>query len=220
MAKRMRLKPLYRGKGSGFPIHILYDDHHYDCIVSMSGFLEHSYYCDHCDVGYEHVEDHRCSQHCTHCLAPGACIPDKTIKPIECAVCQGVFTSVQCYENHLKPHSSTATTTPCQLMTRCPTCHVWMSKKQLTLHSGSCNEKKEKTCPHCKQVVDLDHRCFVQQMPSQETSSTPPITFSMILNALRIAENTNLIYVLLIAYVPSAHLMIGVNSVNQWKIIV
>ena len=72
--KRLRLKPLYRGKGSGFPIHILYDDHHYDCIVSMSGFLDHNYYCNLCDVGYEHVGDHRCPQ---YSLALGVCIPDK-----------------------------------------------------------------------------------------------------------------------------------------------
>ena len=35
-------------------------------------------------------------------------------------------------------------------------------------------QDKEKKCPYCKQIVDLDHRCFIQQIPSQEDSSAPP----------------------------------------------
>ena len=36
-AKRMKLNILYSGEGTGASVHILYGDHHYDCITSYQG---------------------------------------------------------------------------------------------------------------------------------------------------------------------------------------
>ena len=40
-------------------LYVLFNDNHYDAITSISGLIEKQYYCDFCDVGYSHREDHR-----------------------------------------------------------------------------------------------------------------------------------------------------------------
>jgi hypothetical protein len=53
--RRLQLEPLYKGWGHGTCLNVLYDNQHYDAILSMPGVTEHSYYCDYCDVGYSHM---------------------------------------------------------------------------------------------------------------------------------------------------------------------
>lgn len=67
---RLKLEPIYKGKGNGICLNVLFDDQHYDTILSMPGVTENKYYCDYCDVGYDHIEDHRvkCPHLCSFCL--------------------------------------------------------------------------------------------------------------------------------------------------------
>jgi hypothetical protein len=78
--RRLQLEPLYKGYGDGTFLNVLYDNQHYDAILSMPGVTEHQYYCDHCDKGYSHIEEHRtvCQHRCSFCLADTSCIPDGT----------------------------------------------------------------------------------------------------------------------------------------------
>ena len=82
---------LYKGSGNGTCLNVLYDNQHYDAILSMPGVTENKYYCDHCDKGYSHIEDHRtvCQHRCSFCLADTSCIPDGT--SMECPDCHGYF---------------------------------------------------------------------------------------------------------------------------------
>jgi hypothetical protein len=104
--RRLQLEPLYKGWGHGTCLNVLYDNQHYDAILSMPGVTEHPYYCDYCDHGYSHIEDHRttCPHRCSFCLADTPCIPDRT--SMECAQCHGYFRNMECYQNHLKPCSA------------------------------------------------------------------------------------------------------------------
>jgi hypothetical protein len=67
---KLKLEPLYKDQGHGTCLNVLYDKQHYDAILSMSAVTENKYYCDYCDKGYSHIEDHRttCPHRCSFCL--------------------------------------------------------------------------------------------------------------------------------------------------------
>jgi hypothetical protein len=89
--RRLELEPLYKEWGHGTCLNGLYDNQHYDAILSKPGVTEHQYYCDYCDVGYSHMEDHctTCPHRCSFCLADTPCTPDGT--SMKCAQCHGYF---------------------------------------------------------------------------------------------------------------------------------
>ena len=111
-APRLELIPIYKGTGNVTCLNILLDhDHdHYDTILSMPGVLAYPYYCDHCDVGYSHIEDYRttCPYRCSLCLSDTPCAPDGI--SVQCSKCQGFFKSIECYQRHLKPYNRTDVT--------------------------------------------------------------------------------------------------------------
>ena len=152
--QRMKLEPLYKGRGNGTCLNVLLDSGHYDAILSMPGVTENIYYCDYCDVGYSHIENHRtvCPHRCSFCLADTPCTPDGT--QTACPHCHGFFKNATCFQNHLKPYSSRTTTTMCSLMDRCNTCQKWMSKKLLNGHA--CGGKIQ--CKICKKLVTVSFK--------------------------------------------------------------
>lgn len=119
---RTKLEPLYKGKGHGTCLNILLDKQHYDTILSMPGVVCRNYYCDYCDVGYSHIEDHRtnCPHRCSFCLGDYLCMADGS--SIHCDHCKGHFKNLSCYKRHLEPYSTKCETTVCSLMDRCPRC--------------------------------------------------------------------------------------------------
>ncbi|XP_061181223.1 uncharacterized protein LOC133189847 [Saccostrea echinata] len=163
-SSKLTLEPVYKGYGEGTCLNVLLDDHHYDAIISMPGVTGNQYYCDHCDVGYSHIEHHRtqCPHRCNFCLTDTPCPPDGS--RIQCSQCQGFFKSRTCYENHLQPHSKSTATTVCSLMGRCRHCQKWMPKKLLPHHH--CGGQKQ--CKICKKTVDTDHQCYVQLKPEKK----------------------------------------------------
>lgn len=89
-----------KGHGDGKCLNVLLDRGHYDTILSMPGVSEHKYYCNYCDVGYSHIEEHRtkCPHRCSFCLIDTPCPPE--VISIECSECQGFFKSMGCYQRH------------------------------------------------------------------------------------------------------------------------
>lgn len=155
---RLKLEVMYRGKGDGVCLNILLDKDHYDTILSMPGLTENPYYCNYCDVGYAHIEDHRvkCPHLCSFCLADCPCPADGS--SIHCSQCNGYFKSRNCYQRHLQTYSNKTDANVCSLMDRCPDCQTWMSKKLLAHHK--CGQNK--WCRICRKMVDREHQCFVQ----------------------------------------------------------
>ncbi|XP_062575961.1 uncharacterized protein LOC134237834 [Saccostrea cucullata] len=162
---KLTLERIFKGWGDGTCLNILLDDHHYDAIISMPGVTGNPYYCDHCDVGYSHVTDHRskCPHRCPYCLGQHPKCPDEGIE-IKCRECHGMFKNRTCYENHLRPHSKKTTTTVCNLMEQCEKCQSWIPKKLFPHHK--CGGQKQ--CKICKKIVDTDHQCYVQQKPQKK----------------------------------------------------
>ncbi|XP_061166278.1 uncharacterized protein LOC133175177 [Saccostrea echinata] len=103
MSSKFSLEPIYKGNGQGISLNILLEDHHYHAILSMPGITGCQYYCDHCDVGYRNITDHRskCPFRCDFCLSYPPCPKDGS--QISCPHCQGFFKNRGCYENHLRP---------------------------------------------------------------------------------------------------------------------
>ncbi|XP_061170747.1 uncharacterized protein LOC133180197 [Saccostrea echinata] len=164
MSSKFSLEPIYKGNGQGISLNILLEDHHYHAILSMPGITGCQYYCDHCDVGYRNITDHRskCPFRCDFCLSYPPCPKDGS--QISCPHCQGFFKNRGCYENHLRPYSKNTTTTICNLMGRCDQCQKWMPKKLLSHHL--CGGRKQ--CKICKKIVQNDHQCYVQQKPPKK----------------------------------------------------
>ena len=54
-------------------IHVYFHQKHYDYIKSITGFLDCSYYCEFCDVGYKNRESHVCPHICKACYRIGKC---------------------------------------------------------------------------------------------------------------------------------------------------
>ena len=79
-------------------IHVYNHDNHYDCIVSITGFLGRGYYCEYCDVGYNTIHTHLCRHICA-CFSTELCPPSV---PVQCQRCCRWFKSKECYDNHLQ----------------------------------------------------------------------------------------------------------------------
>jgi len=58
---------LYKGPKNKKFIYILYTNSHYNVITSMPAFLGRSYYCNFCNIGYDSVCAHTCSEMCKTC---------------------------------------------------------------------------------------------------------------------------------------------------------
>ena len=161
---RLELIPIYKGTGNGTCLNILLDYDHYDAILSMPEVLGYQYYCDHCDVGYTHITEHRttCRHRCSFCLSNTPCVPDGT--SVQCSICQGFFKSMECYRRHLRPYSDRTRVTVCDLMGRCERCNEWMTKKLMERHK--CGGQKQ--CKICKRQVDEDQNCYVQVKPKHK----------------------------------------------------
>lgn len=67
LSKEMFNGIIYKGPHDGIPLYLYYHDGHFDVITKMTGFLNMSYFCEHCKKGYDHKEKHACNNPCVYC---------------------------------------------------------------------------------------------------------------------------------------------------------
>ncbi|XP_067036362.1 uncharacterized protein [Acropora muricata] len=152
---------------------LLYDDHHYDTLTSLKGFLGRSYLCLVCLKGYDHQGQHRCprnkGEHCSSCLQTD-CDEHKAAyrayrsPDVLCPHCQRHFYGTACLERH---RTRTIDGRPqdqdhrpvCQTRRKCPQCRAYLRGSKAI---------KDHRCGHaqfhaCQQYVDIEsHQCFIQ----------------------------------------------------------
>jgi hypothetical protein len=58
---------IYKGKNPHPNKIYLLRKNHFDVITNMTGFLCTDYYCDNCNSGFKHKEQHKCSGTCIIC---------------------------------------------------------------------------------------------------------------------------------------------------------
>ena len=150
-------------------IHIFHHDNHYDCIVSITGFLGRSYYCEWCDVGYDHREGHQCSHIC-QCYAHTLCPAGQSIR---CPDCRRLFQSQACFDNH-KTKTGKQRKTICESVWNCKKCG---QKVIETKRSHVCPGTKKCRC--CKAIVGPDHDCYIPtyEPPDRKQPEVPFIFF-------------------------------------------
>ena len=137
-------------KASKF-IYLLYNNNHYDCILSMKSFFRRSYWCDYCKKGYNNVTDHRCRYTCKSCYRVNC----QHLTIIKCRKCEAYSRSVVCAEIHQE-----------RICKKIPICTKCNQPKKYKNHV--CIDQK--WCKSCKASEPLDHKCFVK-IPSSETAT-------------------------------------------------
>ena len=102
-------------------IHIYFNGvDHYDAITKVTGFLGASYYCEYCDVGYNHRGAHRCADGCEDCYSDIPCILGQKIR---CMDCKRTFRSRDCFAKH-KAMKSKQHKSICHLVYNCGKCNL------------------------------------------------------------------------------------------------
>ena len=162
---------------------LLYDDHHYDTLTSLKGFLGRSYLCLVCLKGYDHQGQHRCprnkGEHCSSCLQTD-CDEHKAAyrayrsPDVLCPHCQHHFYGAACLERH---RTRTIDGRPqdqdhrpvCQTRRKCPRLLTWIQSHQRS-------SLRHVHCHACQQYVDIEsHQCFIQVRTLEDDTVQPPV---------------------------------------------
>ena len=77
-------------------LYLYHHDRHFDAIVSLTGFLGYSYFCEQCCQPYSNKNKHSCSVCCTSCEHQNCPVLDE----IECPSCHVICRSQACLERH------------------------------------------------------------------------------------------------------------------------
>ena len=147
--------PQFKKQRNTKVIHIYWNgDNHYDCVTAVTALLGCSYYCEYCDKGYNHGEDHPCPDGCT---ARYSDIPSITEQKIKCVDCHRIFRSQSCFDNH-KLIKSNQKKSICQLVYSCEKCsNRIIGNKKNHVCPG------ERKCKFCKEIVGPNHQCYIQK---------------------------------------------------------
>jgi hypothetical protein len=80
-------------------VNLFFDEGHYDVITSMPAMMGNRYWCEACNKGYDHREDHACERgECPCCNGTPKCEPRYPY--IGCKDCNRYFANKQCFDNH------------------------------------------------------------------------------------------------------------------------
>ena len=149
---------IYKGPDRDKPIYLYLNNQHYDLIISMPGLLGKSYYCLHCEKGYntEDSRHHACKKKCYSCFQI-AC-PGAEFSWIFCERCQRSFKGKDCFANHEKKGSQ-GSRTVCETYFKCKECAKVLDRTRRDITTHKCGEK---LCHVCDKYVDSEHQCFMQ----------------------------------------------------------
>ena len=125
-------KIIYKGPDKPKGIYLLYNDHHFDVITSMSGYLNRGYWCHPCKKGYNNKGEHRCHNTCEMCRNGNCLTTDGVDAWTYCNDCNRYFKSLACYQNHKENGSAIKKfATICKQYFKCTKCDRVVDKKFL-----------------------------------------------------------------------------------------
>jgi hypothetical protein len=108
---------IFKGLPAEKQINVYHYNEHFAPITTMTGFLERSYYCIHCNKGYQNDKTHICDKTCACCKSNKCCTIDKWKN---CDKCKRIFKSPSCLDNHLEPNKVGKSV--CDFFIKCDTC--------------------------------------------------------------------------------------------------
>ena len=147
-------EPLYinREKNNKKCLYLCLYKNHYYVITSMTSFLNKSYFCDRCKIGFNQLGTHKCELTCNSCCRVKCPKSDYTTN---CDYCKKVCFNEVCERIHNE--------TFCSRVAYCKKC----DKRKFSNHV--CDD--EKYCNNCKKAVELTHKCYIfTEQEKQEKS--------------------------------------------------
>ena len=146
---------------------------HYDGLTSIPALMNRSYYCRHCDRGYDREQacHHNCfGQNCSACCRQNKTCPNFAtwVKPtVHCPDCNCMFYGQDCFQAHKTKGKKRGDESICDRWKKCPLC---CAEYQV-------NPKKPHKCYHvtCRnwgKFTHVAHRCCIQ--PIKEEAPQQP----------------------------------------------
>jgi hypothetical protein len=146
---------IYEGKDfAEKQIYLYHAENHFSVITSMTAFLEKSFFCKSCQMGYSNKAAHVCKNGCHCCRNSSKCVFTQWKN---CHECHRFFVSDACYSHHLA-HGI------CNYIKCCPEC----GKTFHTMNQHTCGMKY---CSYCKAQQPVSHECYIQ--PLKQKKMTP-----------------------------------------------
>ena len=170
VSKEHLSKIIYKGPDKPKGIYLLYNDHHFDVITSMSGYLDRSYWCHPCKKGYDDKRVHRCQNTCKICLNGNCLTTDGVDMWTYCDDCNRYFKSLACYRNHKENGSAIEKYgTICKQHYKCASCDRVVNKK--FLRKGEKHVCTDLWCRICKGNFPAGHKCYIKPVQVERNNS-------------------------------------------------
>ena len=157
---------IYKGPETEKKIYLYYHENHYDVITSMPAFLSRNYFCTKCNKGYDHAEDHSCSNVCHRCRKTHEEANEDDW--IHCEDCCRFFQGQKCFELHKKTTLKGNST--CLSIFRCGGCGKTINRN---MHKKKIHVCGEKYCNTCKGFFAEDHLCYMQPEEEENAFEVP-----------------------------------------------
>ncbi|XP_023312242.1 uncharacterized protein LOC108915368 [Anoplophora glabripennis] len=142
---------VFKGTTEGPSLNLLYHEGHYNVITSLTAAFCCHYYCERCNIPYDHKNKHKCGGTCPACQQSPACPEDIAVTFSDC---QRGFRGQQCYANH-RSQGSMGKSSVCEQIGRCPDCFKVVKR-------GRTHTCGEIYCKICNTHVPADHLCYIQ----------------------------------------------------------
>ena len=140
---------IFKGEQGLKTLNLLYHKGHYNVITSVTAAFCCTYYCEFCNIPYEHKNEHRCAAQCPACQKAPPCIG--TLDRVLCKDCNREFRGPNCYEEHKRANV-------CSRVKRCETCLATMNMERKGQHK--CGQAY---CQRCKELAPIgEHLCYIK----------------------------------------------------------
>ena len=153
-----RQKPffiIFRGPEAPNIIRLLKSGDHFEGCTTFQGFVNRSYWCDHCDKGFDHnnAADHSCEgRTCRACHRNNCPDYDRLSTPcLPCNKCHFKFYGQHCLQYHQSSNR-------CSKYKKCQSCFAGykVDKK----HPHRCFHEECYSCGHTVNITE--HTCYIQ----------------------------------------------------------
>lgn len=152
------------------PLFLICIEHSFHTLKSPKGFFNKNYSCEHCYTLYNN--DHLCRHICQYCRSHPPCQYNLNSTKLSCKSCRVEFLNFHCYEMHKT--NKYGKSNVCNNINYCIKCckTIDLLKRNAPMHV--CNEKY---CESCRQLVNFEHKCYIQQYKKKVSKSFTIIFF-------------------------------------------
>ena len=141
---------------------------HYDGLTSIPALMNRSYYCRHCDRGYntQDAQLHNCqSQNCVACCRQNKTCPNFAtwVKPtVHCPDCNCMFYGQDCFQAHKTKGKKRGDESICDRWKKCPLCCA-----EYQVNPKKPHKCYHVTCRNCGEFTHVAHRCCIQPIKEE-----------------------------------------------------